>query len=247
LSAYAPEVFRHYYEPFLGSGALFFRLMPPRAVLNDLNEELVNAYINVRDNVGELIGRLSAHRNEAEYYYRIRALDPATMSAVDRASRLIFLNRTCYNGLYRVNRQNQFNTPFGRYANPTICDEDGLRCASAALSDVELLAGDYRVALASAGADDFVYLDPPYIPVSQYSDFKRYTKEQFYEADHVELSRVFRDLDRRGARVMLSNSYHPLVLDLYDGYRIDEVAARRLINKDASKRHPVPELIVRNY
>jgi len=247
LTSSLPQQFGVYFEPFLGSGALFFHLAPPEAVLNDSNEELINAFLVVRDNVDELITELAAHRNDPEYYYYVRSLAPETMRPVQRASRLIYLNRTCFNGLYRVNKKNQFNTPFGRYVNPKICDEEGLTCASDALAGATILSMDYTEAVRSAKAGDFVYLDPPYLPISKYSDFKRYTKEFFYEEDHVRLAELFRDLDGRGCYVMLSNCYHPSVLRLYEGYQIDQVMARRLINKDPAGRQGVPELIVRNY
>ncbi|MGO8683519.1 MAG: DNA adenine methylase [Thermoleophilia bacterium] len=247
LSSHLPDTFGRYFEPFGGSAALLFHLQPRRATLADANDELMNCYRVVKNDVENLIADLSTHENRADYFYATRAVDPAVLDEIERASRFIYLNRTCFNGLYRVNRRGQFNTPFGAYRNPRICDADNLRAASMLLRDVELLDCDYRDALALAEAGDFVYLDPPYVPVSQFSDFKRYTKEQFREEDHSALALVFRDLDERGCRVMLSNSSVPLVRDLYGGFNIEIVQARRLINRNVSGRGCVDELIIRNY
>jgi len=247
LSGRLPDTFGHYFEPFGGSAALLFHLRPPSATLADANDELMNCYRVVRDDVESLIEDLSMHENDAEYFYATRAVDPATLDEVGRASRFIYLNRTCFNGLYRVNRRGQFNTPFGSYKNPRICDADNLRAASALLRDVKLLDGDYLDALALAEAGDLVYLDPPYVPVSQYSDFKRYTKVQFREQDQAALAWVFRDLDARGCKVILSNSSAPLVHELYEGFNIEVVQARRLINRNVTGRGCVDEVIVRNY
>lgn len=236
-----------YYEPFLGGGALFFALGHGSSVLSDSNEELINCYTIVRDCIDELIGLLSAHLNDADYYYEMRSTQPSDLTPIERASRFIFLNRTCFNGLYRVNARGEFNTPFGRYKNPKICDEVMLRSASEALGSVALVPGGYTEALSLAEAGDFVYLDPPYVPVSKNADFKRYTKEQFREDDQRRLAEEFRRLSRLGCNVMLSNSWHPLVEELYAGYKIEVVEARRLVNCDASKRGPVKEAIVRNY
>lgn len=242
-----PSTFRHYHEPFVGGAALLLRIQPERATLSDSNPELVNCYRVVRDDVERLIEHLGVHRNEEEYFYEMRATDPCTLNDVERASRFIFLNRTCFNGLYRVNRRGQFNTPFGRYVNPRICDSENLRSVSRTLKSVDLLESDYSDALALAEADDFAYLDPPYLPVSQFSDFKRYTKEQFGVSEHVRLAEVFRELDARGCKVMLSNSDTPLVHELYEGFIIDIVQARRLINKNPEGRGMVNELVIRNY
>lgn len=247
LSSRTPDGYSRYFEPFGGSAALLFHLQPSTATLADANDELMNCYRVVRDDVESLITDLSGHKNDADYFYAMRAIDPSTLDEVTRASRFIYLNRTCFNGLYRVNRRGQFNTPFGAYRNPRICDAENLRAASATLREVELLEGDYLDALTLAEAGDFVYLDPPYVPVSVYSDFKRYTKVQFREADHVALAGAFRELDARGCKVMLSNSSAPLVLDLYKDFNVELVQARRMINSNANGRGSVAEVIVRNY
>ncbi len=247
LSTLAPQAYRSYYEPFAGSGALFFRLQPQDAVLNDANEELINCYRVVRDNVEELIETLVVHKNEESYFYDLRAVDPGQLSDIERASRLIFLNRTCFNGLYRVNQKGQFNAPFGRYTNPTICNAVNLRNASAVLQNVTLLSDDYQFVASQAKAGDFIYFDPPYLPISKYSDFKRYTKKFFYTEDHIQLAKTFKALDRKGCLVMLSNAHHPMILELFKDYRIEVVMAKRLINRVAALRGGVPECIIMNY
>jgi len=247
LSSRLPASYGRYFEPFAGSAALFFRLQPESATLADANGELINCYRVVRDDVGALIAHLSTHENEASYFYATRAADPDEMDEIERASRFIYLNRTCFNGLYRVNRRGQFNTPFGAYKKPRICDVDNLTAASAVLQGVELLDCDYRDALALGEAGDFVYLDPPYVPASRFSDFKRYTKEQFREEDHSALALVFRELGERGCNVMLSNGHTPLVHELYRGFRVEIVQARRLINRNVAGRGCVDEVIIRNY
>lgn len=245
-----PHEVGRYFEPFAGSAALYFYLTPRTAFLNDSNEELMLTYRVVRDQVQELLSCLTkyerAHRQDSQHYYRTRAAQPH--DEVERAARFIYLNRTCYNGLYRVNKSGQFNVPLGRYANPSICNAELLRSASAALAGASLWSGDYHNQLAWAQRGDFVYLDPPYCPVSRYSDFKRYTKEFFYEDDQRELASVMADLTRRGCNVLLSNSAAPLVYDLYAGrYTVERVQARRNINKVGSRRQAIDELLIRNY
>jgi DNA adenine methylase len=242
-----PTTWRTYFEPFLGGGAVFFHLQPSAAVLTDITEELVNAYVVARDKVDELIAALRVHRNERDYYYSVRAWKPESLTPVERAARLIFLNRTCFNGLYRVNRRGQFNVPFGRYSNPTICDRTGLRAASLALKGVEIYATDFEDALERAQAGDFAYLDPPYNPLSATSSFTGYAEGGFGEDEQRRLTSVYKRMDRRGVMLMLSNSASELVKTLYTGFRIVEVTARRAINSKADKRGPVPELVILNY
>ena len=231
----------------MGGGAVFFHLQPRQAVLIDNNEELINFYWVVRDHLEELLQDLRRHENTAAYYYRIRALDPAALGPVQRASRFLYLNKTGYNGLWRVNSRGQHNVPFGRYKNPKIVDEPNLRRVSRALAGAEILLGDFTLALRYARPGAFVYLDPPYHPVSETARFTAYTKEGFDEEDQRELAEVFRELDRRGCLVMLSNSDTPFVRELYAGYDIRVVQARRAINCRADGRGPVGELVVRNY
>ncbi|MEK4127396.1 Dam family site-specific DNA-(adenine-N6)-methyltransferase [Anoxybacillus sp. FSL W8-0382] len=232
-----PKQYNRYIEPFFGGGALFFALTPKDAIIADSNPELINLYRVVADNVEELISILKEMKNDESFYYEVRGLDPDLLSPVERAARTIYLNRTCYNGLYRVNRKGQFNVPYGKYKNPKICDEKNLRAASNALQDVLIVEGDYKDVLREhARPGDFIFLDPPYLPVGKYSDFKRYTKEQFYEEDHIELAQEVDRLHELGCYVILTNSNHPLVHELYGKYAISVHKTRRNINSDASKR-----------
>lgn len=236
-----------YAEPFVGGGALFFHLRPPRALLIDNNEELINFYLVVRDDLESLLLDLKRHENTPEYYYRIRAQDPRELSRVARASRFLYLNKTAYNGLWRVNRQGKHNVPFGRYKNPKIADAENLQLVREALGGAEIVFGDFSRVLDYAGPGDFVYLDPPYYPLSSTSRFTSYTAGAFDAAEQVRLAKVFRDLDKKGCLLMLSNSDTPAVRELYAGYDIQVVAARRSINCRAEGRGPVGELVVRNY
>ena len=243
LLDYVPAQFDTYIEPFVGGGALFFALQPAKAVLADSNQELINCYTVVRDRVEELIGVLRTYTYSEEFYYALRSEVP--LDAVLRAARMIYLNHTCYNGLYRVNKKGQFNVPFGRYDNPLICDADRLRAASYALRNVELRCSNYQETLETyAGPDDFVYIDPPYHPVSQYSDFKRYTAEFFYADDQRALAQTVKELAQQGCSIVVSNSHCDFIYDIYDGCRIIEVAAKRNINKDPTKRGEVKEVLV---
>jgi DNA adenine methylase len=236
-----------YFEPFLGGAAVFFHLQHPRSFLSDSNSELVELYQTVRDDVENLIEILKGHRNEETYYYRIRAQNPASLSPVQRAARFIFLNKTCYNGLYRVNSKMQFNVPFGKYKKPTLCDAEGLRAASLALQYAEIAVSDFEHAVSSAEHGDLVYFDPPYHPISKTSSFTSYTAEKFDDKEQERLARVFRDLDRRGCYVMLSNSDAPLIRELYAGFQIIEVQANRAINCKPEGRGKITELLIKNH
>ncbi|RLC61813.1 MAG: DNA adenine methylase [Chloroflexota bacterium] len=252
IPAFAPhfppmQQVRRYFEPFLGGGAVFFHLQHPCSFLSDSNEELIEVYQVVKNNVEDLIQALQKHRNEETYYYEVRAQDPETLSPVERAARFIFLNKTCYNGLYRVNSEGQFNVPFGRYRNPLICDAFGLRAASLALRNAEIFAADFEAALANAEHHDFIYCDPPYHPVSETSSFTAYTADKFDISDQERLARVYRDLDRRGCYVMLSNSDMPFIRELYADFQIIEVQAPRAISSKADGRGKITELLIINY
>lgn len=226
-----------YIEPFVGGGALFFDLTPTRSLIADANEELINTYIVVRDNVSELIPVLKNHKNEEEYYYEIRAQKPQKCSSVERAARFIYLNKTCFNGLYRVNKNNQFNVPFGRRKNPNIADEETLLNCSQCLQNTTIVHGDYLDILRKySRPEDFIFLDPPYVPVSQYSDFKRYTKEFFYKEDHIALRDEFGRLCDLGCFVILTNSVTPFVQELYEGYEQLIIDTKRLISSNSKTR-----------
>jgi len=242
LEKYVPSRFQTYYEPFVGGGALFFHLQPDRAVLADSNRDLINAYAVVRDNVEELIARLSEYPYTRQFYYELRSQNPS--DSVERAARFMYLNRTCFNGLYRVNKLGEFNVPMGNYVNPRICNSELLRACSGVLQPVTLMACDYQDTLSFAAREDFVYIDPPYYPVSRYSDFKRYTREFFYERDQINLKLMVDELVRRGCHVVASNSYCDFVLDLYRDYRIVPVHARRNINSDPSGRAHIKEVLI---
>jgi DNA adenine methylase len=246
-----------YIEPFLGSGAVFFHvqavLNPDRMVLTDCNSELINAFAAVREDVEKLIELLAEHKKRHDqggesYFYKIRNESlPATLSDTARAARLIYLNKTCFNGLYRVNSKGLFNVPFGRYANPTLCDPEALREASKRLQPAKLGVGHFRDVLTSAKKGDFVYFDPPYHPLSGTAYFTSYTEGSFGEEDQRELAQVFRTLAKNGCRVMLSNSDTPLIRELYEDFEIAQVLARRNINSRGERRGKIPELVVTSY
>ncbi|MBO7273849.1 MAG: Dam family site-specific DNA-(adenine-N6)-methyltransferase [Clostridia bacterium] len=232
-----PKSYGRYIEPFFGGGAMFFALQPENAIIADSNPELINMYRQVATNVDEVICYLKKYENTSEMFYAVREQDWMCLPKAEAAARTIFLNRTCFNGLYRVNKQGKFNVPYGKYVNPKICDEDGLKAASKALKKAEILCGDYLLVLEHyAQAGDFVFLDPPYLPISEYADFKRYTKEQFYEEDHVELAKMIMRLQERGCHVVLTNSNHPLVHELYAPFTIDVIQTKRHISCNGSTR-----------
>lgn len=249
-----PEEFSTYYEPFLGGGAVFFDLQPQKAVVNDINEELVNVYTVIRDNLEELIEDLKKHKNERDYFYAIRELDRdkekyRELSNVERASRIIYLNKTCYNGLFRVNRQGEFNAPFGRYKNPNIVNERTLRAVSNYLNKakVTLRCGDFEGVVKGIRKGSFVYFDPPYDPVSDSANFTGYDKGGFNRAEQVRLKMLCDELDARGVRFLLSNSATDFILELYKDYHITIVRANRAINSRGDKRGKVDEVLVKNY
>lgn len=240
---------RHYYEPFVGSGAAFFYLQPQRATLSDNNEKLIEVYRVVQQDVDGLIPILRKHKNEESYFYQIRALDPANLPPLEQAARLIYLNKTCYNGLYRENQQGRFNVPFGRYKNPKICDEQRLRTAAEALRGVNLQVAEFDDAISGAKPSDFIYFDPPYAPISATSNFTSYNRHDFQASDQRRLADTIHQLTGDGCRVMLSNSNAPLVYELYDDrdYRLIEVQSRRNINSKADRRGSITELLILNY
>lgn len=252
LSAILPhmpprENIGRYFEPFMGGAALFFAVQHPRSFLSDRNPELVELYQVVQQQVEELIQALKIHRNERDYFYEVRAQNPKELSAVQRAARLIYLNKTCYNGLYRVNSKGQFNVPFGRYKNPTICDEVGLQAASLALQGAEIKQNNFESILQQARPKDFIYFDPPYQPLSKTSSFTSYTADKFGEAEQKRLAEVFAELARRGCYVMQSNSNTPLIRDLYCDFTIHEIQAGRAINSKATGRGKITELLMVSY
>ena len=232
-----PKSYNKYIEPFFGGGALFFAIHPPKAIIADSNPELINLYDQVSRNVYAVISELEKFENTQEMFYAIRSIDWTKIAPTKAAARTIYLNKTCFNGLYRVNRYGQFNVPYGKYKNPKICDEDALVNASQVLATARVFCSDYKETLKEfAEPGDFIFLDPPYLPISEYGDFKRYTKEQFYEEDHVELANAVKDLHRLGCHVILTNSNHPLVHDLYGEFNIEVVKTKRHISCNGSTR-----------
>jgi DNA adenine methylase len=249
-----PSTISSYCEPFVGGGAVFFHLKARfpklRAFLRDNNAELINCYQAVRDHVQPLMRRLDEHlarfRAEGEYYYYQVRSQHQLAEPVERASRMIFLNKTCYNGLWRVNARGEFNVPIGSYKpeKVSLYDRANLLAASRALQGAELAVQDFRQTVRAAAAGDFVYVDPPYFPLSATANFTSYTKEDFGKAEQEELAALFADAARRGVRLMLSNSDAPFIRHLYDGFNIQTVKARRAVNCDGARRGLVPEVLV---
>ena len=226
-----PDGYGKYIEPFFGGGALFFALRPESAVIADSNPEIINMYEQVASNVEKVIERLKEYKNERDAYYAVRDQSWEELPKFEAAARTLYLNHTCYNGLYRVNKSGKFNTPFGGYKKPNICDETALRAASEALRKAIIVCGDYQDVLREYAAEgDFVFLDPPYLPVTPSGDFKRYTKEQFHEDDHRVLAETIKDLEEKGCRVVLTNSNHPVVMELYRDYPMTIVQTRRHVS-----------------
>jgi DNA adenine methylase len=246
-----PDNFAAYHEPFIGGGALFFRLVSQgraqQVFLSDVNPSLIDVYLALRDCIDEVVEILRGHVYERDYFYRIRALDPNDLTLAARAARIIYLNKTCYNGLFRENRSGQFNVPFGRYKNPTICDEPNLRAASRALQGVDIARRNFATVLDVARAGDFVYFDPPYHPLSSTANFTAYDRKGFGLDDQRQLRDVFAALGERGVRVLLSNSDTPFIRELYQGFAIEQVFAARAVNSKANGRGKVAEVIVRNF
>lgn len=254
LGLYPPEAFNPitntYHEPFVGGGAVFFDLLPKNAKLSDLNSELVITYNVIKNSVDELIESLQKHIYDKEYYLKVRAEKVEDLSEIEVASRFIFLNRTGFNGLYRVNKSGQFNVPFGRYSSPVICDEDNLRRVSDALRDTIITHQDYKNVLKTARGGDFIYFDPPYYPISATSSFTSYTAEGFLEKEQAELRDTFVKLHEKGCFVMLSNSDTPFINKLYSGLNgitINKITAGRAINSKGTGRGKITEVLITNY
>ncbi|HEY7081733.1 MAG TPA: DNA adenine methylase [Nitrososphaeraceae archaeon] len=256
-----PEYFGRYFEPFLGGGAVFLHMVNKNrihtgAILSDLNEELINAYNVARSNVEMLIEILTTYEQSykispARFYYYLRDSFTPTSNKAEWAARFITLNKTCYNGLYRVNKQGRFNVPMGRYKSPCICDLGNLRNISNVLRDrhIRIELGDYkRILLENAKEGDFVYLDPPYDPMSATARFTGYTYTGFNDKDQCELAELFKKLDERKCLILLSNSHTPLIKELYQNYKyIKKISTTRAINSNASKRSGHTELLISNY
>ena len=255
LRSYMPETYGRYFEPFVGGGALFFDLAPEKAVINDFNEELINTYLQIKNNPAELIDLLIKHKenNSKDYYLELRSADRdgriSRMTGVERAARILYMLRVDFNGLYRVNSKNQFNVPYGRYKNPKIVDVDLLHQISNYLNenDVEILQTDFADAVEDAQTGDFVYFDPPYIPLNETSSFTSYTHEGFSYEEQIRLRDTFKELTERGVYAMLSNSSSHLVEELYQEFNIHYVEATRTNGAKSSSRGKISEIIVTNY
>lgn len=247
-----PSEFKRYFEPFFGGGAVFFWLFNRRLLedtpifLNDVNPELVNFYNVLRDDCESLIVQLEEHaqKHDETHYYQTRAQNQEQMKPVPRAARLFYLNRTCFNGLYRENSRGEFNVPMGRYKRPAISDPEKLRRAAGALQHTRFSLGGFEEATRTAKAGDLVYFDPPYVPLNTTSRFTSYTRENFTLDDQKRLAQTFRELSKRGVKVLLSNSDTPVVRELFKGFEQHQIMAPRAINSKADRRHKVSELLV---
>lgn len=243
----------NYVEPFIGGGAVLFHLQPKNAIINDFNKELINVYEVIKNNLSELIIDLKKHDNNADYFYQIRSLDRTeefkNLAPVERASRVIFLNKTCFNGLYRVNNAGEFNAPFGRYKNPNIVNELTLKAVNKYFNsnNVVFKSGDYQDVLSEISENSFVYLDPPYHPISESSNFTGYVQGGWDIFDQTRLRDACDQLDSKGIKFLLSNSSSPIIKDLYEKYKITTVKANRAINSNGSDRGEVDEVLIRNY
>ena len=254
ISPLLPKRITSYCEPFLGGGAVLFSIQPSKAIVNDLNSDLITVYEVIRDDVEELIDNLKKHENSSEYFYTIRDMyrnkeTYAAMSKVERASRLIYLNKTCFNGLFRVNSSGEFNSPFGHYKNPNIVNEPVLRAVNKyfSSSNITLCNEDFAVTLGRISKGSFVYLDPPYDPVSDTANFTGYNRGGFDRNEQIRLKQCCDELTQRGVKFMLSNSATTFIKELYKDYDISIVQAKRAINSDASKRGAIEEVLIRNY
>lgn len=254
LTPLFPKNIVSYCEPFVGGGAVLFRLQPNVAYVNDINIELMQMYEVIRDNVEELILALGEHPNDEEHFYKVRDWDRdkeqyGQLTKVQKAARIIYLNKTCYNGLFRVNNAGEFNTPFGYYKNPNIVNAPTLRAVSSYFQKAQITfrCADYAEALDGVEKGTFVYLDPPYDPVSDTAGFTGYTKGGFNREEQIRLRQCCDELDRRGIKFMLSNSATDFIKEQYAAYHITTVKAKRAINSNAAKRGQVDELVVRNY
>lgn len=249
-----PKDYSIYCEPFVGGGALFFALQPQSACINDVNHELIRVYTVIKNDVDVLIEQLKQFQNNKDQFYEIRSWDRnkdkyTHLSDIEKAARIIYLNKTCFNGLFRVNASGEFNVPFGNYANPNIVNEPVLRAISFYFNNSEIVfnAVDYAEILKNLPDNAFVYLDPPYDPVSVTANFTGYTKDGFSRDEQIKLRKCCDELNERGIKFMLSNSATDFICDQYSKYNIEIISAKRLVGADASKRGRIQEVIVRNY
>ena len=245
-----------YVEPFIGGGAVLFELQPKKAIINDFNSELINVYTVIRDYSEELIKELQFHKdnNTSEHFYAVREYDRkpeffSQMTPVQKAARVIYLNKTCYNGLYRVNSAGQFNSPYGKYKNPNIVNETVIRAMSKYFNENNIVIKneDFKEALKGLRRGAFVYLDPPYMPISSSSSFTGYTENGFNEDKQRELKELCDKLDKKGIKFLQSNSDCEFIRELYSGYRIKTIKAKRAINSKGNSRGEINEVLIYNY
>lgn len=249
-----PKRISTYCEPFVGGGAMLFNMQPSLAYINDINSDLILVYNIIKNDVESLILALTEYKNEAEFFYSVRDWDRnkkkyESLTDIERAARIIYLNKTCYNGLYRVNNAGEFNSPFGNYKNPNIVNAPVLRAVNSYFNSatIHFTSTDYAEVLASIPKGTFVYLDPPYDPISSTSNFTGYSKGGFTQADQIRLRKCCDELNKRGIKFMLSNSSTEFIREQYSAYQITTVHAKRAINSVANKRGDVDEVVVRNY
>lgn len=250
-----PKTISTYVEPFVGGGAVIFDIQPKKAIINDFNSELINMYKVIKEKPNELILALEKHErlNSEEYFYEVRALDRnenyGEINDVEKAARIIYLNKTCYNGLFKVNKKGQFNSSYGKRKNPNIVNMLVVLAMSKYLNenDIKIMDGDYKNTLKDLREGTFVYFDPPYMPISSTSSFTSYTKNGFDTKQQIELKEECDKLNSKGVKFLLSNSDHPFIRELYKDYEIITVKARRSINSKGNKRGEINEILVRNY
>jgi len=254
LAPLLPKRINTYCEPFVGGGALLFKMQPKSAYINDINEELIRVYDVIKNDVEALIIALEDFRNEADYFYNVRDWDRdkekySLLSEIEKAARVIYLNKTCYNGLFRVNSAGEFNSPFGNYRNPNIINAPTLRAVSSYFNSaaITITAYDYAEVLDALPKSTFVYLDPPYDPVSDTSSFTGYSRGGFSRDEQIRLRECCDELHKKGIKFMLSNSATDFIKEQYADYNITIVQAKRAINSDGAKRGEIDEVVVRNY
>ena len=249
-----PKKYKVYYEPFLGGGAVLFDLQPKKAIVNDLNSELINVYKTIKSFPTELVEELRKFSNDEETFYNIRNIDRdktkyQELSNIQKAARIIYLNKTCFNGLYRVNNAGEFNSPFGRYKNPNIVTDKTIYAVSKYFNtaDITFKNGDFEESIKEIQKDSFVYLDPPYAPISKTSNFTGYNQGGFCDEEQIRIKNMCDKLNENGIKFLLSNSATPFIKELYKDYIIDIVSAKRIVNSKADKRGEIEEVLIRNY
>jgi DNA adenine methylase len=249
IVANLPKEYDRYFEPFLGGGAVLLHLQPTEAIVSDVNPELINAFEVIKDQPDALMKKISKMKNDEEFFYKVRKQKPAKLKPVDRAARFIYLNKTCFNGLYRENSRGEFNVPFAFHKNPTIAEPENIQNLHEYLTTqkVKLVSADYRQILLEAKAGDFVYIDSPYFPLKKGS-FTKYAKNDFTLKDHQDLAEVYKALCDRGCKVLMSNSNTKFIKDLYKDFTIIPVPARRSINSKGNGRaKDLIEVLIKNY